>query len=324
MKQLQVTQLEGLDYVCRWTTHMGCLKSCLDYLGEDISDAWLYGGTGHAFVINMHPELCPSGPTAWMYVMLFELAGNLGCKIEGVFAEQSEPEFAAKQKRAFDHIRQAIDKGLPCYGWELDIPEFYVINGYDDTGCYYKGVNMDAFAGPKPWQEMGQSDIGMLELYSVDRVTPLDDAQVVKAAFQAALKHASGTNQWIFDDYRSGLAGFDTWIAAMATGKADLGGLSYNAAVWSECRRYAVDFLVEAQHRLNGTTHALFDEAIGHYRVVRDNLAVVARLYPFSIGSYGMAVPVDDVSREAVAALSAAREAERCGLLTLEKIAAAL
>lgn len=41
-------------WVPRWVSHMGCLKGCLDYLGIGISEAWLYGGTGHAFVINLH------------------------------------------------------------------------------------------------------------------------------------------------------------------------------------------------------------------------------------------------------------------------------
>jgi hypothetical protein len=40
-----------------WTTHLGCIKGCLEYLGSDISRAWLFGGTSHAFVINVHGDL---------------------------------------------------------------------------------------------------------------------------------------------------------------------------------------------------------------------------------------------------------------------------
>ena len=45
--------LERFRWKPRMVTHLGCLKGCLNYLGMEVSDAWLYGGTGHAFVINV-------------------------------------------------------------------------------------------------------------------------------------------------------------------------------------------------------------------------------------------------------------------------------
>lgn len=47
-------ELEGLGQAPLWTTHIGCIKGCCDYNGMDISTPWIYGGTGHAFVINIH------------------------------------------------------------------------------------------------------------------------------------------------------------------------------------------------------------------------------------------------------------------------------
>ncbi len=58
-------QLKSLRWKPRWVSHLGCIKGCLDFSGIDISDAWLFGATGHAFIINMHEVVCPSGPTAW-------------------------------------------------------------------------------------------------------------------------------------------------------------------------------------------------------------------------------------------------------------------
>ena len=46
-------KIENLRWRPKWVSHMGCLKGCLDYLGLKVSDAWLYGATGHAFIINM-------------------------------------------------------------------------------------------------------------------------------------------------------------------------------------------------------------------------------------------------------------------------------
>lgn len=72
-----VKELKNLRWVPRWASHVGCIKGCLNYLGVKVSDAWLFGATGHAFVLNISPGLCPSGPTDWDTHRFLELARNL-------------------------------------------------------------------------------------------------------------------------------------------------------------------------------------------------------------------------------------------------------
>jgi hypothetical protein len=282
-------KLENCQWVPRWVAHMGCIKGCLDYLGIDISDAWLYGGTGHAFVINLHKEVCPSGPTAWKTMKLFELGRNLGYRLDGVFGFKGQDDFPALQERAWEHARQAIDQGRPCYGWELEIPEFYVVYGYDDgeddgaAGYYYSGPGCKEGKGPKPWQELGDTGIGALELYSVWPGTSAHDATTVKQALTFAIEIAGNPEEWIFEDYRAGPEGFDNWIRALQAGKASDMGTRYNAGVWLECRTNAVGFLQEARKRLTGRIDPLFDEAIAHYTVVSKSLNKVTEVYPWTI-----------------------------------------
>ena len=60
-----MNKIESLKWSPAWTTTVGCLRGCADVLGIDVSDAWLSGATGHAFVMNIHDVLCPSGPKPW-------------------------------------------------------------------------------------------------------------------------------------------------------------------------------------------------------------------------------------------------------------------
>ena len=55
---------QHLRWQPKWTTLVGCTKSCLDFLGLEMSFEWLFGGTGHAFFLNFSPVVCPSHPTA--------------------------------------------------------------------------------------------------------------------------------------------------------------------------------------------------------------------------------------------------------------------
>ena len=69
--------LEGLQWRRRYNEHMGCVKGCLEYLGMEMSFPWLYGGTGHAFVLNMNENVFVDCALAWNVQMLFDLAPNL-------------------------------------------------------------------------------------------------------------------------------------------------------------------------------------------------------------------------------------------------------
>lgn len=313
-------KIENLKWKPKWVTHLGCIKGCLEYLNMDVSDAWLFGATGHAFIINVHDVVCPSGPTAWYTEMLFKLGKNIGYTIDGVFSHKSKSDFAEKQKLAWEKTKEAIDRGLPCYGWELDIPEFYVVYGYDEKGYYYRDFD-NSGKGPKSWMEVGDTQIGVLEMYSVRPGQTADDIRTVKEAFRFALEHSKSPEKWIFPKYRAGLAGFDNWIKALETGKADGFGMAYNAVVWSECRNFAVEFLKEAKERMDEGLKLLFEEALGHYEIVAQNLRKVSETFPFK-GPETKGEEIKDSGRctTALEYLNNARKAEESGLRSLEKI----
>lgn len=311
--------LEGLKWSPKWVTHMGCIKGCLDYLNIDVTDSWLYGASGHALIINMAHDTCPSGPTAWKTMDLFKLGRNLGYSIDGVFAHKSMPDFSEKRRKAWEYIKTEIDRKHPCYGWELEVAEFYVINGYDDAGYYYNGPQCHEGAGPKPWEDVGDTGIGIVELYSVEKRKASDDLKTVKDALEFVLDHAKNWEKYTWANYRTGLGAYDNWINALESRIAVVGGMGYNSAVWSECRGYAVEFLGEAKKRI-GKEVKLFEEAIAHYITVSDNLKRVTEAYPFEGPEFETKVADEYKIKESIEALKQARTAEEKGLKSLEKL----
>ena len=131
-----VKELNRLRWVPRWASHASCIQGCLNYLGLRISDAWLFDATGHAFVLNISPGFCPTGPTDWHTRRFLEAGHNVGYVLECM--DRSCPgqgqDLREAQEKAWEHVGRAIGQGMSCYGWELDIPEYQVIFGYDETG----------------------------------------------------------------------------------------------------------------------------------------------------------------------------------------------
>jgi len=267
-------RLDGLAWVPRATSHMGCLEGCVRRLGIQMSPGWLYGGTGHAFFINVDEDLCPSGPHSWPYFHVVpKLGKNLGLQVDVHATHKSHKDFAERQEAIWGAVRGAIDRGFPCYGWHY---EFIVIAGYDETAYLLSGP-MDA---PRGWREFGASSApGFVEIAVVRRREAAQDRTVAKDALTFATqlaKSREGRADW------GGFAAYDKWVKGLESGgEISSDGSGYHAAIWAECRGFAVEFLQEAGRRLGDGGGELFERAAGHYAQVRDSLQAVARLFPF-------------------------------------------
>jgi hypothetical protein len=312
--------LQNLRWQPHWVSHLGCLEGCARYLGLDITPGWLYGGTGHAFIINMHEVVCPSGPTAWVTRSMLALGHNLGYVPESYFATADFDDMESARQQAWKVIRRALDNGYPCYGWELVIPEYYVIYGYDADGYYCRGPLHEDGYGPVPWQDLGRSDIGLIEMVQVREGEATVPEQVVSEAITFALQHAQSPSKWILPRYRAGLEGFDLWIEAVETGRAMRNGMAYNAAVWDECREMAVAFLQEAAQRMDGSLADPCKEAERYYRMVAVQLGEVRANYPFRGDLTEAPIPIDETRRETIVHLQRAREAEARALDSLRNL----
>ena len=106
-------ELEGLRIRQRSVERLGCIKGCLEYLGSDVSFPWLYGGTGHAFIISLDPGVDVSSPDSWNHQPQFDLGRNLGYSIAGfsVWKPDHDDIFLQKQREAWDFVRGNMEYG---------------------------------------------------------------------------------------------------------------------------------------------------------------------------------------------------------------------
>jgi hypothetical protein len=276
-----VKKLQNLRIRKRSVERLGCIKGCLEFLGSDISFPWLYGGTGHAFIISLDPGVDVSSPDSWNHQPQYDLGANLGYKVDGfsVWKPDTEETFHQKQCEAWDYVRTNIDKDVPCFGFELKMyyGGYWVIYGYDDTGYYYSGWED---GGPLSWEKLGDQFIPLLEVRSVQLCNPASKVKTVKDGLSFALRHASNPPDLIDEQAYSGAAAWEYWSAALESGKAKRDHHTYNAQLWLECREMAIPFLKDVNAIIPNKNHALIDEAIVHYEVVCENLRALIDLHP--------------------------------------------
>ncbi len=238
------------------TTMMGVLRGVASYFGIAASDAWLFGGSGHAFLINIHEQLCPSGPYCWKYNRFYELLRNLGISMKdlGSFTSESTPDERAKIEEV---LKKNIDAETPC---SLLNMENQIISGYNDTHFIVKKPWPKADLPFTPetltfqsWKELGEEV--HVNFFAFEKVECADDKAIVKESLNYAVDLTRTPEKYrLAKQYYIGFEAYDTWIKAIRSGHGASHGNWWNGTVWGECRKMASNYFSEIARKLQGKT----------------------------------------------------------------------
>lgn len=234
-------QVAGLEQPPYDTSLMGVVKGALDHCGLDHTAAEAFVVSGHAFVINIHEELCPSGPYVWNYEPFMRLVRNLGLEmvpLGTLLAATSTPDEKAELE---DKVKNAMDQGAVCSLLNLDNQ---LLLGYDDEG----------FIAAQPWSGVdstpGRMTFGTWKEYIAGppvtffqfTEAPPPSKAPVHEALDFALEVWENSERYAEEHYGLGAAAYANWLGAIDAGQGNEHGNWWNAVVWAECRERAGDY----------------------------------------------------------------------------------
>ena len=225
------------------TSLVGVVEGALDYYGIDTAPAETFVLSGHAFVINIHEELCPSGPYCWNQDRFRDLLPNLGIRMEelGMLTAASP---AADKAGLEARVRAELDQGNVCSSVSLD---HQLLLGYDDAGFdlsqpWGEGV-VDSTPGRLSfgtWAEFAESPpVAFFKLEPCERRSA---SAATTAALDFVVDFWGCPEQFAWDAYGTGSQAYDNWLAAIDAGHGAEHGNWWNAVVWGECRERAGDY----------------------------------------------------------------------------------
>ncbi len=271
-----IMEIAGLKQPPFNTTLMGCITSASDYFDIDLTPAMLYGLTGHAFLINIHEALCPSGPYVWKYDGFIPLLRNVG--IEWVasyhYGKDSSEE---ERKKAEQHLVNVLNEGGLGI---LSFMENQLVSGYDETGFHFL----------LPWGMAG-SELKHLTFTSWDEcfqhagwggfsiikkgTLRSDIIEMTREALAYALELYRRPEHYEDDNgiYRIGYGAYENWIAAVKNGHGAEHGNWWNGMVWTECRKMGARFFEELGEVLdNESARSGAETLAATYSRIADNL----------------------------------------------------
>ncbi len=220
------------------TTLMGVVQGALDYHGIILPPAMVFGMSGHAFLINIHVEICPSGPYCWNGMAMRPLLNNMGLDMEhlGFFGPDRSPDDRAGIEKT---LRQALDDGIPCSLLNL---ENQLIAGYDDDSF----VTLKPWKGNRDfpparltfgsWKELGETF--HVSFFRLNRVQPAERRKAIVESLDYAVDLHTHPERHSREGYGVGPRAYDLWIEAVEKFGSSHGNW-WNATVWSECRTMA-------------------------------------------------------------------------------------
>lgn len=291
------------------TTLMGVLRGVLDHYGIGASDAMLYGGSGHAFLMNIHEQLCPSGPYCWKYDGFVGLLRNLGVEMTdlGSFSTGST---AAERAAVEGRIKDLLAQGVPCSLLNL---ENQLITGFDDTGFHSFqpwAPRMDFPPGRLTfgtWVELGGEV--HLTFFSFRKIEPAGERDTIEKSLRFAIDLHRTPARYTDKPYAVGAEAYTAWIGAVRKGCGASHGNWWNGTVWAECRGRASEYFAEIA--------ASHPEVATDARVLADEFKAIAE-------ALGRVSDRNLDPREKIALLEGAGSRETASLARIEAIAAAL
>jgi AraC-like DNA-binding protein len=266
---LNLMELATLKQSPLHTTLMSSIKGASEYFDLDWSIAKLFGYSTHAFFINIHPDLCPSGPYVWNHDHFYLALRNMGIRRTGtLFFKKGTPVSEITQAEA--KLKAHLDAGKVCV---LDFMEHQLIAGYDLKGflllqpwqCSPKTVRAALSFGTQ--NEALESE-GWVGFTLLDREELRADAStLLQSALTTALRMRSNPEEFEMPGYRCGNPAWEAWLVGIDRGLGNTHGHWWSGTVWMECRKMAADFFGEIEPAMrNAKAVALCRELSTLYR----------------------------------------------------------
>lgn len=211
-KQLNITWNNVQDstgYLFSFAKSLSCAVRNSPYaeFAEDI-----IATSGFAFRMWVTADLCPSATSIWDFDSQKPWVENGGllCNYVGRYWGQEHLE---KEKRleAIENIKKSIDNGIAAISWDIGVPEWGLITGYDDEtqNLFVQQTNINE-PTPMPYDVLGKRELPILSVLTITGKSDKSQDDILKDTMKLAVTHLNG-EEWC--DNAKGLEAYPRLIS---------------------------------------------------------------------------------------------------------------
>lgn len=162
--------------------------------------------SGFAFRMWVSDDLCPSATSIWEFGKQKPWVenGGLTCDYAGRLWGQEDIEEEMRLE-AIANIRKSIDNGIPAVSWDIGVPEWGLITGYDDDAQMFSilpitsgpadQTNPDGDSAKMPYDLLGKREIPILSVLTVTGKSGKSREDILRDTKRLAAFHLKG-GEW--------------------------------------------------------------------------------------------------------------------------------
>jgi hypothetical protein len=156
-------------------------------------------------------HLCPSATSIWDFECQkpWTENGGLLCDYVGRYWGQDHIEEENRNK-AIEMIRTSIDGGIPAVSWDIGLPEWGLITGYNDENKQFTTLSIKGDQGKMAYDLLGKREIPMLSVLTIVGRSQKQQQDILNDTLKLAVSHLRG-EEWC--ENTKGLKAYPAFIA---------------------------------------------------------------------------------------------------------------
>lgn len=196
MKKLSITW-EGVNdttgYLFSFAKSLSAVVKNSPYneLFEDI-----VATSGFAFRMWVAPDLCPSATSIWAFNQqkTWIENGGLSCDyIDRMWGEEDVEE--ERRLAAIEMIKRSIDDDIAVIGWDIDMPEWGLVIGYDDRLQKLATLSITGSEGEMNYAQLGKRELPILNVLTITGKNNKSQEAIISDSLKLAKSHLNG-EEW--------------------------------------------------------------------------------------------------------------------------------
>ncbi len=141
------------------------------------------------------PDLCPSATSIWEFGKQPAWVSNGGLECEYIQRLWDEDTIEEKRRlEAIEQIKKSIDRGIPAISWDIGVPEWGLIIGYDDNTQTFATLAING-KGEMAYEHLGKRELPLLSVLTITGASTKTQADILCDTKRLAAAHLKG-KEW--------------------------------------------------------------------------------------------------------------------------------
>lgn len=152
--------------------------------------------SGFAFRMWLAKDLCPSATSIWSFNQQkpWIESGGLSCNyVERMWGQDDIEE--ERRLSAIEMIKRSIEDGIAVISWDIQVPEWGLIIGYNDKTQKLATLSITGKEGEMDYVQLGKREIPILSVLAITGKTNKPQEAIISDTLKLAKSHLNG-EEW--------------------------------------------------------------------------------------------------------------------------------